>query len=125
MPEHKTHPFDRRVGQQIRLRRKILALSQAELGRRMGITFQQVQKYERGINAISARRLYELSQIMEVSPLYFYTPDESGLLPPMRKELTTQSMHLVREFHSITSAKLRQTIVAFVREIAKEVNDGV
>ncbi|MFT4954859.1 MAG: transcriptional regulator with XRE-family HTH domain [Brevundimonas sp.] len=61
------HPFDVEVGARIALRRRALGLSQTELGQGVGITFQQVQKYERGANRVSASRLFEMSKVLGVS----------------------------------------------------------
>ncbi|CAI9122172.1 helix-turn-helix domain-containing protein [Brytella acorum] len=65
-------PVDIHVGQRIRLRRTLMGLSQEKLGEALGLTFQQVQKYERGANRVSASRLYELARVMEVPVSFFY-----------------------------------------------------
>jgi transcriptional regulator with XRE-family HTH domain len=65
-------PVDVHVGAQLRLRRNILGLSQEQLGKATGLTFQQIQKYERGINRIGASRLFEFSRILNVKVAYFY-----------------------------------------------------
>ncbi len=65
------HPIDVHVGSRVRLRRTLLGLNQTQLGQRLGITFQQIQKYERGVNRISASRLYQLTRILDV-PLSFF-----------------------------------------------------
>ena len=61
------HPFDLEVGARVASRRRKLGLSQTDLGQAVGITFQQVQKYERGTNRISASRLYEISKVLKVT----------------------------------------------------------
>lgn len=65
-------PVDVHVGGQLRTRRKILGLSQERLGDRVGLTFQQIQKYENGANRIGASRLYEFAQILDVTVEYFF-----------------------------------------------------
>jgi len=65
------HPVDKYVGNRLRERRSILGLSQEEIGNRTGITFQQVQKYEKGLNRIAISRLYEFSKILEVTVDWF------------------------------------------------------
>lgn len=65
-------PIDEHVGQRIRLRRTLMGLSQEKLGEALGLTFQQVQKYERGANRVSASRLFELSKFMEVPVSFFF-----------------------------------------------------
>ena len=66
------HPIDVHVGERIRLRRKLLKMSQSDLAKRVGITFQQVQKYEKGLNRIGAGRLYDIAQILNVEVSFFY-----------------------------------------------------
>jgi transcriptional regulator with XRE-family HTH domain len=61
------HPFDVEVGQRVAFRRRELSLSQGDLGRGLGLTFQQIQKYERGANRISASKLFEMSKMLDVS----------------------------------------------------------
>lgn len=74
------HPIDLFVGGRVRLRRTSLKLSQEKLALKLGITFQQVQKYERGLNRISASRLYEIAQALDVSITYFFQDMESTAL---------------------------------------------
>ncbi|WP_304273895.1 helix-turn-helix domain-containing protein [Caulobacter segnis] len=66
------HPVDQHVGAKIRLRRKVLGLSQAKLAQGVGLTFQQVQKYERGSNRISASMLYRVAALLHTSPAWFF-----------------------------------------------------
>jgi transcriptional regulator with XRE-family HTH domain len=112
------HPMDKHIGNQLRLRRAMMGLSQSELAQRVGVTFQQIQKYERGMNSISAHRLYDLAVALDVSPLYFY---ESWHASPQRigDSLSTQTMHLARDFMDIPSHEIRKSIAALVREVAK------
>lgn len=102
----------------------MLGLSQSALAKRMGVTFQQVQKYERGSNSISARRLFEVAQMLQVSPMYFYAPCGSNEHPPV-DALSTQAIHLVQDYVSISSSKVRKSVAALVREVAKEQSDGL
>ncbi len=66
------HPVDVHVGARVRQRRTLLGMNQTKLGQAIGLTFQQVQKYERGTNRISASRLFELSQVLDVPIQYFF-----------------------------------------------------
>src|ERR1700752_1853453 len=66
------HPTDVHVGSRVRLRRNMLGLSQEKLGEAIGLTFQQVQKYERGANRIGASRLHELSRVLDVQASFFF-----------------------------------------------------
>src|ERR671932_2111498 len=75
--EHRPSPIDVHVGSRVRLRRTLLGLSQEKLGDALGLTFQQVQKYERGVNRIGASRLFDLSRVLDV-PIGFFFDD----MPP-------------------------------------------
>src|SRR5262245_64561333 len=76
-PKKAPNPVDRHVGSRVRLRRKMLAMSQEKLGRALGLTFQQVQKYEKGANRIGGSRLQQISQILQV-PIAFFFEDAPG-----------------------------------------------
>src|SRR5579862_1779426 len=71
-PSGKPNPIDVHVGSRVRLRRTLLGMSQEKLGEAIGLTFQQVQKYERGANRVGASRLYDLSQVLDVPVSYFF-----------------------------------------------------
>ena len=73
------HPIDVHVGSRVRLRRTLLGLNQTQLGERLGITFQQIQKYERGVNRISASRLYQLTRILDVPLSFFFDSMPSNI----------------------------------------------
>src|ERR671927_1682591 len=75
------NPIDVRVGARLRLRRNMLGLSQEKLGEMIGLTFQQVQKYERGANRIGASRLHELSRVLDV-PVSFFFEDTDPVRAP-------------------------------------------
>ncbi len=78
--EGRSSPVDVHVGGRIRLRRTLLGMSQERLGEALGLTFQQVQKYERGANRVSASRLFDLSRVLDVPISFFYDdmPEEIG-----------------------------------------------
>src|SRR5579862_6394774 len=111
------NPTDVHVGSRVRLRRNMMGLSQGKLGEALGLSFQQVQKYERGINRIGASRLYELSSVLGVGVSYFFAemPEEvaSCALPgapsPVASEgeesdpmMTRETLELARNYHGIT-----------------------
>jgi transcriptional regulator with XRE-family HTH domain len=75
--EHRPSPIDVHVGARVRLRRTLLGMSQERLGEALGLTFQQVQKYERGVNRIGASRLFDLSRVLDV-PISFFFDDMPG-----------------------------------------------
>jgi transcriptional regulator with XRE-family HTH domain len=116
--ERVINKIDRKIGNQLRLRRQMMGLSQSQLANCVGITFQQIQKYEQGTNSISARRLYDLAQALEVCPLYFYEAcgESSHVMP---EDLSAQAVHLAQDYMGIPSLKVRKSIAAFVREVAK------
>ena len=82
------HPVDVHVGARIRLRRKMAGASQNQLGQALGLTFQQLQKYERGANRISASRLHDLSVHLETPVAWFF----EGLAPPGADEESARSL---------------------------------
>lgn len=123
------HPVDVHVGKRLRLRRKALGLSQADLGRQVGITFQQIQKYERGTNRMGASRLWEFARALQVPVDYFFQGYESGgskaTLPPDSAFLESrETQSLVRYYHSIPDAKLRKAIVSLIRALADDATES-
>ena len=82
LPRSRRHAVDVHVGNRVRIRRMKLGLSQATLAKALGMTFQQVQKYEKGANRISASVLYEISGTLDVEPAFFFEG-----LPSPRKAL--------------------------------------
>ena len=70
--EHRPSPIDVHVGSRVRLRRTLLGMSQERLGEALGLTFQQVQKYERGVNRIGASRLFDLARVLDVPIGFFF-----------------------------------------------------
>lgn len=112
------------------MRRKMLGLSQEKLGERLGITFQQIQKYEKGTNRVGASRLQALATALEVPVSYFF-PDttaapggsgmqEEGASFMMDFLSTTEGLELSRAFLRIRSTKVRRKIVELVRSLADE-----
>ena len=79
------NPIDVHVGSRVRLRRTLLGLSQESLGVRIGLTFQQVQKYERGVNRIGASRLWELSNVLDVPVQFFFGEMSESTIGEMRR----------------------------------------
>jgi transcriptional regulator with XRE-family HTH domain len=128
------NPIDIHVGSRLRMRRMMLSLSQEKLGDALGITFQQIQKYEKGINRIGAGRLQTIARILDVPISYFYEDaPESG--EPIRNmargfaettdtsyvsELLTSSdgLKLTQAFLKIQDNQVRRKIVDLVRAIA-------
>ncbi len=129
--------IDRHVGSRVRSRRTLLGLNQTQLGDALGLTFQQVQKYEKGSNRIGASRLYHISKILDVPVSYFYEdmPKELGrkTLPMKavpRDESEPDNLHkretleLVRAYYRIENTNLRDRFRETVRAIAGEKRRG-
>jgi transcriptional regulator with XRE-family HTH domain len=124
------NPVDKHVGSRVRMRRLMLAMSQEKLGGALGLTFQQVQKYERGANRIGASRLHQLSHILQV-PVEFFFEGAPNASPPPGSNGSALSMaeindfisdsdglRLIRAFMRIDNVAQRRRIVMLVQEIA-------
>jgi transcriptional regulator with XRE-family HTH domain len=124
------NPTDRHVGARVRMRRKMVAMSQEKLGAALGLTFQQVQKYEKGANRIGASRLQQLSHILQV-PVEFFFEGAPNASAPHGSNGSALSMaqiddfvsdldglRLIRAFMRIDNAALRRRIAKLVQEIA-------
>lgn len=122
------HPVDIAVGKRVRGRRILMGLSQERLGDDLGVTFQQVQKYERGANRVSASRLYEISKVLDVPPSYFfeevmesdgidYTGNDTSAADPMTKR---ETLELVRAYYKIVDPKIRQELCSLIRSLGQQ-----
>jgi transcriptional regulator with XRE-family HTH domain len=127
--ERHPNPIDLHVGARIRMRRKILGVSQERLAEDLGLTFQQVQKYERGANRVSASKLYEIAKSLQSSVGYFFegladtTGDgmsEGGEAFVHDFLMTPEGLELAALFPRITRAKVRRRILELVRSMAEE-----
>ena len=126
------NPVDRHVGTRVRMRRMMVGMSQEKLGEALGITFQQIQKYEKGMNRISASRLQQTSRVLGVPIDYFYegAPQFGGETaggfaedppPAYMAELTTNDgLNLLKAFASIRSPRVRRRVVDLVRALAED-----
>jgi transcriptional regulator with XRE-family HTH domain len=133
MAKKAPNPIDKHVGSRVRMRRMMLAMSQEKLGDALGLTFQQVQKYEKGTNRIGASRLQQISGILQVPVAFFFegAPEVAGgralgfrdaPSPTYVSEFlaTTDGLALTKAFMRIPDAKLRRRIVDLVEQIAGE-----
>ena len=111
------------------MRRKMLGLSQEKLGERLGITFQQIQKYEKGTNRVGASRLQAMADAMEVPVSYFFPDSAEGAASGMQEDganfmmdfmSTSEGLDLSRAFTRIRSPKVRRKVVELVRAMADE-----
>jgi transcriptional regulator with XRE-family HTH domain len=124
------NPIDIYVGKRIRERRKEFRISQEKLADRLGLTFQQVQKYEKGANRVSCSKLYEISRALQVSIEYFFQglPDplatnggvaENGGEPFLHDFSTTaEGQELAREFPKISDPQVRRSVLELVKSLA-------
>ena len=117
LPDGRSHPVDLHVGQRIRTRRLIVGMTQEELAKQLGLTFQQVQKYEKGVNRVSSSRLFELSQILGVSPGFFFEglgPDDDV---PVDDAFGDDAIHIARSFNQLTDPALRRRVLQLIEII--------
>lgn len=129
----KPNPIDIHVGSRIRLRRTMLGMSQEKLGESLGITFQQIQKYEKGTNRVGASRLQNISSILNVPVSFFFedAPGEQGNVAAGMAEASSsnyvvdflsssEGLQLNRAFVKIADPKVRRKIVDLVKALAAE-----
>ena len=139
----KPNPIDVHVGSRVRLRRTLLGMSQEKLGDAIGLTFQQVQKYERGINRVGASRLYDLSRVLDVPISFFFDdmPDSvsgavaghsgrrgAGLgdLPDSVAEDTMsrrETLELVRAYYRITDSAVRKRVFDLIKSLTPDASE--
>lgn len=132
------HSVDVHVGQRLRQRRTLLGMTQTELADIMGVTFQQIQKYEKGSNRISASRLYEMSEALKVKISYFFDemPLEISKKPEKQTDvviigsgesdnsgdifLRKKSIELIRHFYQIPDKDIRDRVFGLVKSMADD-----
>ena len=129
----RANPMDVHVGSRVRLRRMLLGMSQEKLGEHLGLTFQQVQKYEKGVNRIGASRLFDLARVLGVPIQFFYDEAPSGVraaaaAPGFAEQPgesyvveflgSREGLELNKAFARITDPKVRRSIVDMVRALA-------
>lgn len=129
MDERAPLAIDRLIGQRMRMRRIELGMSQEALAEVLGVTFQQVQKYEKGVNRVAASRLFQLAAALDVTVSYFYEGAvaagrfgvEEGASEFIHDALATpEGVQLMALFGRIRSAKLRRRILDLVRVLTEE-----
>jgi transcriptional regulator with XRE-family HTH domain len=151
LPPGVPNPIDIHVGGRVRQRRTLLGFSQDRLGAAVGLTFQQIQKYERGANRVGASRLYEFSRVLDISVSYFFEemnestvsfffddmPDEiqsrqgayeTGLRDqgqaPLEKDSMArrETLELVRNYYCITDQRVRKSVFELAKSLSKAEN---
>ncbi|WP_297735890.1 helix-turn-helix transcriptional regulator [uncultured Maricaulis sp.] len=125
------NPIDIHVGSRVRLRRQLLKMSQEKLGDELGVTFQQVQKYERGANRVGASRLYRLSRVLDVPIQFFFeglggATAASGMAEGDQTPIvydfiqSSDGVSLAESFSRIKDGKVRRRVLELVRTLASE-----
>jgi len=135
----KPNPTDVHVGSRVRLRRTLLGMSQEKLGEAIGLTFQQVQKYERGANRVGASRLYDLSRVLDVPVAYFFeemapggaagdarqaAAGENGERSENDPMLKRETLELVRAYYKIADPHVRRRLFDLAKALAKSAEAG-
>ncbi len=136
--ESRPSPIDVHVGSRIRLRRTLLGMSQERLGEALGLTFQQIQKYERGVNRVGASRLFDLSRVLDVPISFFFDDMPEPLAASYGGHATRravgfgepsegvdddalhkrETLELVRAYYKITDPSVRKRVFELIRSLA-------
>ncbi len=132
----KPNPIDAHVGGRIRMRRNMLGMSQEKLGESLGITFQQIQKYEKGTNRVGASRLQAIASILEVPPAFFFEnaptqepshagglAEDSAMTSVMEFCSSAEGIQLNRAFVKIGDPKVRRRILELVKSLSDSDGD--
>ena len=130
------NPIDIHVGSRVRLRRMMLSMSQEKLGDQLGITFQQIQKYEKGTNRIGASRLQHIARVLTVPVAFFFedapgsvSGSAGGLAEPNQTShvvdflSSSEGIQLNKAFVRVKDAKLRRRIIDLVRALGGDADD--
>ena len=134
MVKKNPNPIDVHVGNRVRMRRMLVGMSQEKLGQRLGLTFQQIQKYEKGANRISASRLFQISEILGVPVQFFFEDlprqdenEEAGGLGEAGDQSSimdflgsSEGLQLNRFFAQIGDTGVRRSIIELVRSLSRQ-----
>ena len=141
-PKNVANEIDAHVGSRLRLRRLLMGISQEKLGAALGLTFQQIQKYERGVNRVGASRLYDLCNVLDVPVAYFFAdmPEETAAVMPTRLTgkpdpsreapldanvlLSKETVELVKAYYSIVDPDVRRRTLDFLRTVSESIVFG-
>lgn len=125
------NPIDAHVGRQLRTRRTLMGLSQEDLAHKVGLTFQQIQKYENGKNRISASRLYEFGICFDVPVAYFFEHIENASdqaaspTSPLRADIfnSKETLELVKAFYGLRNPATRNKLLKMLKSLSAEVKE--
>lgn len=129
------NPVDVYVGARVKLRRTLIGMSQEKLGDALGLTFQQVQKYERGANRVSASKLHRIAEVLDVPISYFFDGYGDGIVSSGLAETGAtafehehlsrkESIDLLKAYYAISNPKLRRKVIDIVRTLADSPEDS-
>ena len=130
-PKKAPNPIDRHVGSRVRMRRMLIGMSQEKLGEALGLTFQQVQKYEKGTNRIGASRLHRIASVLGVSVEFFYegaphaNTSQGGFAEAPSQTYvsdflsTSEGVQLVKAFLDIKDPKVRRKVVELITTLGE------
>lgn len=128
MAKKSPNPVDQHVGQRVRYQRNILGMSQDKLGEALGLTFQQVQKYEKGANRIGASRLWQISKTLGVPVSFFFEGLNQNAAEGFAEEAdawtgeyiaSAEGMQLCRYFNAIEEPQIRKRLLDLVKSLAE------
>ena len=119
------HPVDVHVGTRLRFKRQLLGLSQTALGEPLGLSYQQIQKYERGANRMGASRLFQIASILDVPIMFFFEDMPSKITGPDKFPadavvIDSQATKLIRAYVSVPDERVRKGIRDLVRQLATD-----
>ena len=135
------NPVDVHVGARVRKRRTLLGMSQEKLGDAIGLTFQQVQKYERGVNRIGSSRLFDLGRVLDVPVAYFFDemPDEVAARSPAQRSGNStadfghardpmarrETLELVRAYYQIDQVSVRRSLLELTKALSAGIQESM
>ncbi len=130
--ERSANAIDRKIGQRVRTRRLEIGMSQERLAELLGVTFQQVQKYEKGVNRIAASRLHDISAALDMPPARFFEGLTAGRAAGVAEQgqdyedvlATPEGAQLMSLFASIKNVKVRRRVIELVKALAEEASDA-
>lgn len=120
------HPIDVYVGQRVRFKRKVMGYTQSDLGEKVGLTFQQIQKYEKGENRISASKLFQIAQTLNTCVSFFFEGYDKVERSNTDSEVLVddkQSINLVQSFKAIKNPKLKKRIMMLIDSVSEDEED--
>jgi transcriptional regulator with XRE-family HTH domain len=142
-PSGKPNPIDVHVGSRVRLRRTLLGMSQEKLGEALGLTFQQVQKYERGANRVGASRLFDLSRVLDVPVSFFFDDMDDQLKGQSPAQIASvgelaeapahfehdplakrETLELVRAYYRINDPQVRKRVYELAKALADTIGES-